>query len=339
MGLAAAICTRFCPYSKWRTVHRLVGAIGNHGQVLGVWKGYGYMRSMDDEPPWIDVFDGPARSMAVDVGGIKVRCSRATDFGPEVVMASEPDEAVALIYQVNESGPHDLWLGGKHRRVGPVSAQAVQMLDLDQAGHSRHGAQLDSVNIHIPVAALRRLGPECDYVNNPRPAMRPDWSTRDPFISSLMPALLWTLEEGNELDQLVKEHLFSSLLTHLATAYGAAEVRQRSRPSTLTPRQLNRAKQLLGDDLTRAVSLAEIARECQLSPWHFSRTFKAATGTSPFAWRAQVRVDTAKALLRNGDMPLADVAARCGFADQSHFTRTFSRCVGIPPGSWRRHRI
>ncbi len=36
------------------------------------------------------------------------------------------------------------------------------------------------------------------------------------------------------------------------------------------------------------------------------------------------------------EYPLADIAAACGFADQSHFTRVFARSMGTPPGSWRR---
>jgi AraC family transcriptional regulator len=36
------------------------------------------------------------------------------------------------------------------------------------------------------------------------------------------------------------------------------------------------------------------------------------------------------------DMPLADIALACGFADQSHFTLVFSTATGLPPGVWRR---
>ncbi|MGJ7519755.1 helix-turn-helix domain-containing protein [Variovorax sp. LT1P1] len=44
----------------------------------------------------------------------------------------------------------------------------------------------------------------------------------------------------------------------------------------------------------------------------------------------------ARELLRASDLPLAEVATACGFADQSHFTRVFSRAEGAPPGHWRR---
>jgi AraC-like DNA-binding protein len=41
-------------------------------------------------------------------------------------------------------------------------------------------------------------------------------------------------------------------------------------------------------------------------------------------------------MLAEGNMSLAEIAAECGFSDQSHFTRTFTHATGIAPGRWRR---
>jgi transcriptional regulator GlxA family with amidase domain len=92
----------------------------------------------------------------------------------------------------------------------------------------------------------------------------------------------------------------------------------------------------LGDNLASNISLAELARHCELSPSHFSRAFKVSTGCSPFAWLQQHRLDRAKDLLRGGRTGLAEIAFLCGYADQSHFSRMFSRHAGITPGAWQR---
>jgi len=47
-------------------------------------------------------------------------------------------------------------------------------------------------------------------------------------------------------------------------------------------------------------------------------------------------VERAKELLRQPALPLALIALRCGFADQSHFARVFSREAGVSPSQWRR---
>jgi transcriptional regulator GlxA family with amidase domain len=48
------------------------------------------------------------------------------------------------------------------------------------------------------------------------------------------------------------------------------------------------------------------------------------------------RVKHAKALLRETNMPIAEIAVACGFADQSHLTRVFSKAFRIGPAAWRR---
>ncbi|MCY0854617.1 helix-turn-helix transcriptional regulator [Cupriavidus sp. D39] len=49
-----------------------------------------------------------------------------------------------------------------------------------------------------------------------------------------------------------------------------------------------------------------------------------------------LRLERARALLRDTALPLAQVAIACGFSDQSHFTHVFSRALGVSPGNWRR---
>jgi AraC-like DNA-binding protein len=48
------------------------------------------------------------------------------------------------------------------------------------------------------------------------------------------------------------------------------------------------------------------------------------------------RIEVAKEKLRDGRLSMCDVAAACGFCDQSHLTRFFTRMVGVSPRAWRR---
>jgi AraC-like DNA-binding protein len=59
-------------------------------------------------------------------------------------------------------------------------------------------------------------------------------------------------------------------------------------------------------------------------------------GMPPHRWLLLQRVLHAKSLLRDPLRPLADIAAACGFTDQSHFTRVFTSIVGASPGAWRK---
>jgi AraC-like DNA-binding protein len=83
-------------------------------------------------------------------------------------------------------------------------------------------------------------------------------------------------------------------------------------------------------------SLAELARACGLSRGHFTRAFKITTGLSPHQWLLRHRIEKARDMLVRTELPLAQIALRCGFADQSHLTRVFGMAVGDSPAAWRR---
>jgi AraC-like DNA-binding protein len=93
-------------------------------------------------------------------------------------------------------------------------------------------------------------------------------------------------------------------------------------------------KERLAADLVEPLSLTELAAQVGLSPFHAARLFTQATRMPPHAWRNQLRLQRALGPLRDG-VPVADVAAACGFTDQSHFTRHFRRMFGVPPGRWQ----
>ena len=88
-------------------------------------------------------------------------------------------------------------------------------------------------------------------------------------------------------------------------------------------------------DLDASPTLEQLAAVARLSPYHFARQFKTATGLPPHEYVISRRVERAKQFLQGGDLSLAEVAAHAGFSDQSQFSRHFKRLVGVTPGQFR----
>ena len=99
-------------------------------------------------------------------------------------------------------------------------------------------------------------------------------------------------------------------------------------------RAVAQAKELLRAQLAAPPSLEELAAAVNLSPFHFARVFRRATGIAPHTWMMQQRIARARALLRNGCLPL-EVATQLGFADQSHLSRQFKQVYGVAPAAYR----
>nr|WP_246400515.1 AraC family transcriptional regulator [Jiangella mangrovi] len=107
------------------------------------------------------------------------------------------------------------------------------------------------------------------------------------------------------------------------------------RPLPPAHRSVRRARAYLHEHRAGAVSLADLARVSELSPYHLTRLFTADVGLPPHAYQLQLRVDHAKRLLLAG-RPVSDAGHEAGFFDLSHFTRHFKRHVGVPPGRYAR---
>ena len=96
-------------------------------------------------------------------------------------------------------------------------------------------------------------------------------------------------------------------------------------------------KELLHAQLAAPPSLEELAAAVNLSPFHFARVFRRATGMPPHTWLMQQRIAQARALLQHGCLPV-EVATQLGFADQSHLSRQFKQAYGVGPAAYRSAR-
>jgi AraC-like DNA-binding protein len=100
--------------------------------------------------------------------------------------------------------------------------------------------------------------------------------------------------------------------------------------------RLDRAIDLVLRNLAGDVSRAAVAKECGLSPSHFSRLFAARHGVGFERFVIQARVDEAKRLLRSTDHPVQRVASTCGFSSYAHLAKAFRRETGTSPREFRR---
>jgi len=104
----------------------------------------------------------------------------------------------------------------------------------------------------------------------------------------------------------------------------------------LSGAQLRRVTECLAAHLADEVTLNELAAIAGLSPHHFCRAFKQATGLPPHRFRLMMRLERAKEMLADPIFTIADVAACIGYDDQSQLTRLFQREVGVSPTGYRR---
>lgn len=115
----------------------------------------------------------------------------------------------------------------------------------------------------------------------------------------------------------------------------AAANQWHSATEALQPVWLKSAIEILHERFLGQISLQALASEVQVHPLHLSRTFRKFHGCSPLSYLRRLRVEFASTQIRSTDMPLSQVAAMAGFADQSHMNRLFKRFLRYTPGTIR----
>jgi len=107
-------------------------------------------------------------------------------------------------------------------------------------------------------------------------------------------------------------------------------------PARLGLAQFRKAARFIARNYSDRITLHELAGQVPMSPWHFSRLFKATTGYSPMQFVLLHRVEQGMRQVADTDDRLVRIALRCGFSDQAHFNRVFKRCVGLTPSQYRK---
>ncbi|MBR2387149.1 MAG: helix-turn-helix transcriptional regulator [Clostridia bacterium] len=79
------------------------------------------------------------------------------------------------------------------------------------------------------------------------------------------------------------------------------------------------------------LSVAELARKCNITPEYFRRIFGKIYGSSPIKYINDLKISHAKELLLSGEYSVSDAATLSGFSDISYFSREFKKATGVPP--------
>jgi AraC family transcriptional regulator len=99
---------------------------------------------------------------------------------------------------------------------------------------------------------------------------------------------------------------------------------------------VERAKEYMNTHFSNDISLQEVALNSFISPFHFSRLFKKITSFSPHQYLQQVRLKHAEMLLKNSNLPVADIAYNSGFSSTAYFATAFKQHYKANPLQYRK---
>jgi len=156
----------------------------------------------------------------------------------------------------------------------------------------------------------------------------------NPLIASGLLALAAEIRHPSENGSVLTESLITMLLHQ---ALHAPPDRSLSPGAGgLSARALALVEDYVQTHLADRIRLEDLARLAGLSPFHFSRAFKATAGKAPHQYLTDARVRQAMLLLRDPGRDITGIALDVGFSSHSHLCTTFRRVLGVSPAAYRR---
>lgn len=140
---------------------------------------------------------------------------------------------------------------------------------------------------------------------------------------------------GEPTDALFVKGIQVALAAHLLGNYTIDRWRPPQKSPSLDPQRLQRVLHYIEAFFHLDLRFEDLAAEACLSPYHFSRLFREATGLSPHRYVIDRRIQAARHELARSHLSLAEIALAFGFGSQANFTRVFRKATGLTPGQYR----
>lgn len=253
------------------------------------------------------------------------------------------DAAPAHLLILHLDGPVTV----RRSRRGLTTTQRVPLggLFLHPAGTTLDvelGGRLETVHVYLSDTMLQ------DALEGGPVRLAEEFGGTDPLLEQLVLALDGVVRNWEPTTgRTYADHLGLMIAAQLARHHSADrtsgelsaagyEAAPRAATAGLSDRRFAAVRELFEARLSEQLPLEDMAAVAGLSVSRFARSFKARTGLPPHRYLMRLRMEQAARLLRTGDLPIADIAARCGFSHQEHLTRLLRAHLGTTPGALRR---
>lgn len=235
-----------------------------------------------------------------------------------------------------------LSLGAPHWAEFAIESDRSKRLRM-HAGHlqiipadHRHRVRWDACDFTLLFIAPELLGRlTAELTDGVAPPVTPTLQMNDMIIRAAITALR---------DEALSEGLRGSLYAEALVVVAAARLarlsgRARLLPATETldsPEHLGRVYDYIEAHLEERMTIEALGSLVGMGPYRFARAFRRAVGIPPYHYVLERRIERAKRLLVETDLPITEIALKVGFASHSHLSTAFRQAVGASPKTFRK---
>jgi AraC family transcriptional regulator len=225
-----------------------------------------------------------------------------------------------------------VWLPHRVRRGDLFVTRSTTPYEL--RWRSPLGSEIDVIHIHLGVDQCLAAF-EIIYKEKAGNVEVTEFFGRDEPLAHLSFACAEMLSAGTAGSSKRVAAIAHLLAIHIAERYTNIAAQKPDYRGGLPIARLRKIEDYVRAHLADSISIEMLAELAELSPFHFCRVFKQASGMTPMQFVTRERILRAQRLIRETSRSLIEVALEVGYTSPSHFAQVFRRTVGTAPTEFR----
>lgn len=165
-----------------------------------------------------------------------------------------------------------------------------------------------------------------------------NYSVKDEVLLKIIELMYIEVKRKNQNGSWYIESLVTMLSNYFIRNYSNySDIENKKEDKTLTDKNIDCIEAYIKKNISKTITIEELAEEVNMSKFYFLREFKEAMGRTPYQYILSMKIKYSKQLLEENKESLTDIAFILGFNDSSHFSKTFKVHEGISPREFRKN--
>ena len=259
---------------------------------------------------------------------------RSYVYPPQDVLVPAMEDFMIVAYRAGVTPMHRR--SEKRWKTSTLGPGAASLLTRGQRAQWTWSAPVEVTHIYLGPSLVREVASEVMDCVVSDVTLADVLRVEDPMMTWAAEAVAQEARVNGLGGPLYVESIARALIVHLLRSYAEVQRSAVDAAGGLSHSQRKTISAWVDAKLNEAMRLDAMAEVLGLTPCLFARLFRQSFGKPPYAFVIERRIARAERLLASTRLPIKQIAADCGFSDQSHMTRLFRRAHGVTPAKYRR---
>jgi AraC family transcriptional regulator len=259
---------------------------------------------------------------------------RVFRYAPSDIWVPPSDNYLIVIYREGTTAMKRRVSGGwKQDRVG---RGVTTLLTRAESSSWRWSSDIEVTHFYIPPALMAKTASDAFDRDAQSVELYDLLSAEDPVLTWIADQMVQEVAAGGPGGRLCYDALSLQASVHILRKYASVQFKLPCSQGRFRPAHARLIEDYIEQNISRNITLEELANICNCTAIQFARKFHAHYGMRPHAYVLARKVDCACRHLQRDRLALKEIALLSGFSDQSHLNRIFRRHKGITPAEYRK---